>query len=87
MTDEQHQKFAAAAFDYAISMCIRNTEGAEKDALLCAEEDPSQRNLRAALAVAAGKPWQKLLESAVMEIGVVCTKKFLKKGLGDADDG
>lgn len=78
MTDEQHISYAAAAFDYAVSMCIRNTTGAEHDALLCCEEDPSPRNIRAVLAVAEGKPWRPLFESALMEIGAVCAKEFLK---------
>lgn len=79
MTDEQHARFAAAAFDYAMSICIRNSEGAEHDTLRGAEEDPSPRNLRAALAVARGKPWQPLFESALLEIGVMCADKFLRE--------
>tara|TARA_A100001391_G_scaffold51157_1_gene31215 strand:- start:16878 stop:17126 length:249 start_codon:yes stop_codon:yes gene_type:complete len=77
MTDQEHASFAAAAFDYAVSMCINTTEGTEREALLAVEEDPTPGNLRAALAVADGKPWRPLFEGALLEIGVVCAARFL----------
>lgn len=70
--------YAATAWDYAISICTRNTEGAEHDALLCAEEQPTVENVRAALAVVRGKPWQPLFEGALIEIGIAALETVLE---------
>ncbi len=69
---------AIAAWDYALCLCIRNTEGSEHDALLQAEERPTVENARAVLAVARGKPWQPLFESALIEIGIAALDDILK---------
>lgn len=77
MVDQK--RYAGAAWDYAVSICIRNTEGAEKDALICVEERPTIENVRAVLAIGRCKPWLPLVESALIEIGIAAIDDILRE--------
>lgn len=78
MTIDQKQ-YAVTAWAYAVSICIRNTEGAEKDAVICVEERPTVENIRAVLAIARCKPWAPLIESALIEIGIAGFEQIMRE--------
>ena len=75
---DQHT-YARHCWDYAISVCTRTLPdgSAEKVALLNAEQDPSPLTIRAALAVAVGKPWRPLFEGALIELGIAAAGDIL----------
>lgn len=73
------KKYAGAAWDYAMSLCVRTTEGAEREALIAAEERPTIENIRVVLAVGRCKPWLPLIESALVEIGIAALDDIFKE--------
>jgi hypothetical protein len=77
MVDQK--QYAATAWDYAVSICIRNTTGAEQDALIQVEERPTIEDIRAVLAVGRCKPWLPLIESALVEIGIAALEGILRE--------
>jgi hypothetical protein len=83
-----HQiRFAAHAWDYAVSLSIRTlADGPEREALIACDERPTIPNIRAALAIGRHRPWLPLIQSALIEIGVAAIEDILKEADHDHRD-
>ena len=76
----QQLRFAAHAWNYALSLCIRNLPaGPERTALMVCQQQPAPPNIRAALAIGHNRPWRPLIESALAEIGILAIEDILKE--------
>lgn len=87
MSRSHQVRFAAHAWDHALSLSIRTlTDGPEREALLACEERPTTPNIRMALAVGRQRPWLPLIESALVEIGIAAIEDILKEAEHDHRD-
>lgn len=80
-------RYAAHAWDYALSLSIRTqTDGPEREALLSCEECATVPNIRAVLALGRHRPWLTLIEAALIEIGIAAIEDILKEADHDHQD-
>ncbi len=80
-------RYAAHAWDYALSLSIRTLAGGpEREALIVCHERPTIPNIRAVLAIGRHRPWLPLIESALVEIGLVAIEDILKQADHDHRD-
>lgn len=80
MSRADQARFAAHAWDYALGVSIRTLpDGPEREVLIVCEERPTISNIRAALAIGWGRPWLPLIESGLVEIGLVAIEDILKE--------
>ncbi|MHA6691244.1 hypothetical protein [Devosia sp. A449] len=87
MSRAEHIRYAVHAWDYALSLSIRTVDaGPEHEALVMCEEQPNLLNVRAVLAVGRGRPWLVLIESALVEIGIVAIEDILNEADHDHRD-
>ncbi|WP_459104320.1 hypothetical protein [Devosia sp. A369] len=87
MSRAEQIRFVAHGWDYALSVSIRSSsEGVEREALITCEERPTLPNIRAVLAIGRGRPWLPLIESALVEIGLVAIEAILKEADHDHRD-
>lgn len=87
MSRAEQISFAAHAWDYALSLCIRTLpDGPDREALIVCEERPTIPNIRVALAIGRHRLWLRLVESALVEIGIVATEDILKEAEHDNRD-
>ena len=87
MSRAEQISFAAHAWDYALSLCIRTLpDGPEREVLIICEERPTIPSIRAALAIGRHRPWLRLIESALVEIGIVAIEDILKEAEHDHRD-
>lgn len=87
MSRAEQVRYAAHAWDYALSLSIRTqADGPEREALLSCEERPTIPNIRAVLAIGRHRPWLPLVEAALIEIGVAAIEDILKEADHDHRD-
>lgn len=80
MSREDQVRFAVHAWDYALGLSIRTLpDGAEREALLACEERPTLTNIRAVLAIGRSRPWLPLIESALVEFGLLAIEDILRE--------
>ena len=73
-------RFAAHAWNYALGGSIRTLpDGPARELLIVCEEQPTPANIRTALAIGRGGPWLPLIESALVEVGLVAIEDILKE--------
>ena len=83
-----HQiRFAAPAGFYAARLTSPTLAvGPYGEALSACAQRPTIPNIRAALAIGRHRPWLPLIESALVEIGVVAIEDILKEAEHDHRD-
>ena len=87
MSRAEQIRFAVHAWDYAIGLSLRTLpDGPEREVLIMCEEQPTLAHIRAALAAGRGRPWLTLIESALVEIGLVAIGDILEEAEHDHRD-
>jgi hypothetical protein len=71
-------QLARSAWAFAAAKCqLAVQNGAELDALNRAFEEPTPANIRAAMLASFGKPWQALLDAALIEIAIATAGEII----------
>jgi hypothetical protein len=84
MSREEQVRLAAHAWNYALHLCIHTLPmGPEREAVIACMERPTWHNVRAVLTMGRNRPWVKLIESALVEIGTPAAESILMEAARD----